>query len=543
MTDTIILLLVMTALLNFVLSVIILLNRSAAASFWFGVFNFFLGAWTLTIIGYRLSTDPFVAQMWMRAAYVSAIFIALPFWYFARQFPKPKPLHWSREWIHWAVAGAFSVAILATGAIVHGVVVFPSGIKDVIQNPVGWFLYAVLFLFYFLSAHLILFLKYVRSQGLSRTHLRYLFSSVFLGGEIFGVFFNLLLPSPIFDEWRYIWTGPVLTAIVIVPTISYAITRYQLLDIKVIATETLVLGAGVLAFVDIFFARNNGEILFRTFIFLAVCLLGYLIIRSVLNEIHRREEVQRLAEDLKSANVKLEELSEMKSNFISIASHQLRAPIGGVRAYMAMMRDGDFGKFKKKVNDVLDLNLETLGHLLQVIETFLNVTRFEAGRISIQEEPLDLCEITESVHKELAMVAARKKIDFRLLCAQQHVEVVGDREKLRNVVFNYVENALKYTESGSIHTSIALVKGKAELRVTDTGIGIAPEEVPNLFAKFVRAGGGFKIAHGSGLGLYVAKMLVEAHGGEVFVESPGTGKGSTFGFRLAVKQLKKAKKK
>ncbi len=542
MTDTIILLMVMTALLNFVLSIVILLNRNAAASFWFGIFNLFLGAWTLTIIGYRLSTDPFAAQMWMRAAYVSAIFIALPFWYFARQFPKPKPLHWSREWMHWGVAGAFSVAILATGAIVHGVTVLPSGVKDVIQNPVGWFLYAVLFLFYFLSAHLILFLKYVRSQGLSRTHLRYLFSSVFLGGEVFGVFFNLLLPSPIFDEWRYIWTGPVLTAIVIVPTISYAITRYQLLDIKVIATEALVLGASILAFVDIFFARNNGEILFRTFIFLAVCLLGYLIIRSVLNEIHRREEVQRLAEDLKAANVKLEELSEMKSNFISIASHQLRAPIGGVRAYLAMMRDGDFGKFKKKVNDVLDLNLETLGHLLQVIETFLNVTRFEAGKISIQEEPVDLCEIAQGVYKELQMVADRKKITFTLSCAKASVIVTGDREKLRNVLFNYVENALKYTESGSIMTTVVQKGSEVEVRVTDTGIGIDPAEVPNLFAKFVRAGGGFKIAHGSGLGLYVAKMLTEAHGGSIFVESPGVGKGSTFGFRLPIRKGKALKK-
>lgn len=139
------------------------------------------------------------------------------------------------------------------------------------------------------------------------------------------------------------------------------------------------------------------------------------------------------------------------------------------------------------------------------------------------------------------MVAERKHIRLNRLCPKTPVTVSGDREKLRNVIFNYVENALKYTEQGSISTAVAVVKGMVEVRVTDTGIGIDPAEVGSLFAKFVRAGGGFKIAHGSGLGLYVAKTLVEAHGGEVFVESAGVGKGSTFGFRMPVLPRKKGK--
>lgn len=325
--------------------------------------------------------------------------------------------------------------------------------------------------------------------------------------------------------------GPLWTLFVVGFT-AVAIIRHRLLALKIVASEFLATAIILVYVVEVGYSSTSIELAFRVVGLIITVFVSIQLIRSVRMEVHRREEIERLAEDLRVANVKLQEMSDMKSNFISIASHQLRAPIGGVRAYLSMLREGDFGKLGKKLDDVLDLNLDTLNHTLHVIETFLNVTRIEAGKMDLTKEPVDLCVMTREIYKELALTASRKKIRLVFSCPQKHAVVRADKEKLRNVVFNLVENALKYTEQGTIKTTINVGPKRVEMRVTDTGIGIAPEEVPKLFAKFVRAGGGLKISHGSGLGLYIVKTLIEAHGGEAFVESPGVGKGSTFGFRM-----------
>lgn len=393
----------------------------------------------------------------------------------------------------------------------------------------------------FLNIVAVIFLvhKLLSSRGPERRQL------AIVGGGVVAMFsciiVTIFIPLALFRSNALVGLFPFYALLFLAPT-AYAIIEYRLFNVKVIAATAAAIILVIVLAAKLFVATSFSERVVDVLVLAIVAAFCAVLVRSVRREVAQRIELQKLTKNLQAANVKLEELSEMKSNFISIASHQLRAPIGGVRSYLSMFRDGDFGKFKKKVNDVLDLNLETLGHLLQVIETFLNVTRFESGKISITEEQVDLCEIAQGVYKELQMVADRKKITFTLACAKQSFMITGDREKLRNVLFNYVENALKYTESGSITTTVVQKGSDLEVRVTDTGIGIDPAEIPNLFAKFVRAGGGFKIAHGSGLGLYVAKMLTEAHGGSIFVESPGVGKGSTFGFRIPLRKGKSTKK-
>lgn len=248
-----------------------------------------------------------------------------------------------------------------------------------------------------------------------------------------------------------------------------------------------------------------------------------------------KKEVARATMDLRSANAKLEELNEMKSNFVSIASHQLRAPIGGVRGYLSMLRDGDYGRLPHKPQGIIEQSMTALDHTLRVIEMFLDVTKMESGKIEIARKPTNLLEVVHDVERELADSAERKGLRLTTKLPATLPTLSFDTEKIRNVIFNLVENSIKYTEEGSVTIVVRKTKDAVECSVTDTGIGIAPEEVPKLFAKFVRAGGGFKVSHGSGLGLYIIKTLIEAHGGTVFVSSPGEGKGSTFGFRLPIR--------
>lgn len=248
-----------------------------------------------------------------------------------------------------------------------------------------------------------------------------------------------------------------------------------------------------------------------------------------------KREVARATGDLRAANAQLEELNDMKSNFVSIASHQLRAPIGGVRGYLSMLQDGDYGRLAPKQRDLIARNMTALDHTLRVIEMFLDVTKMEAGKIELVRKPTNLIEVVRDVARELAESAERKGLRLATILPKTPPTFSLDTEKIRNVVFNLVENAIKYTEDGTVTVAIRRNKGAIECSVTDTGIGIAPDEVPKLFAKFVRVGGGFKVSHGSGLGLYIIKTLIEAHGGTVFVHSPGEGKGSTFGFHLPIR--------
>ncbi|TAK05296.1 sensor histidine kinase [Patescibacteria group bacterium] len=464
----------------------------------------------------------FLLEVDFAAALVSGFF----FWVFSRNFPRKHP---NQRTELYAFLPVIVFAILAFTPLVASRVTFPN---DVLNFELGaaFPLYGAALFGYYAAGLWNLLKKFRRADGVERRQLAFVLGGFSVSVAI-GLTMNLLLQNVVPLE---VFRLGVYGIIFIVLGMGYAVVKHHLFDIKIIAAEVTAFLITAILFGQIFFSTGLSEAINRTALFLAVYVLMVAFVRSVILEVHRREDVQRLAEDLRLANTKLQELTEMKTNFISVASHQLRAPIGGVRGYLSMLRDGDFGELGKKIDDLLDLNIDTLNHLLHVIETFLNVTRIEAGKMDLNKEPVDMCAMTRGIYKELALTASRKKIRLVLSCPLKSATVRADKEKLRNVIFNLVENALKYTEHGTIKTIIDVGPKRVEMRVTDTGIGIAPKEAPQLFAKFVRAGGGLKISHGSGLGLYIVKMLIEAHGGDVFVESPGAGLGSTFGFRMPV---------
>ncbi|MEK7073066.1 MAG: ATP-binding protein [Patescibacteria group bacterium] len=477
---------------------------------------------------------PQPALFWTRVAILGPYFFGAFFLLFAYFFPQRSDKFRTWKGILVLLPSVAVCFLVATPLNVVEIRLVDWG-TDFIPGPL--YPIGILYLLVYLGLAAVHFIRSLRQTTsiLVRRQIKVLLLAIAL--QTFSMIFtNALLPI-LFNYTQASVIGPA-SSLFFVLLMTYAIIRHHLLNVRVIATELLVILLGFLAFIGLFSPASVADAFLRAISFFTTVGFGLLLVRSVYQEVHRREEIQRLAEDLRIANVKLQELSEMKSNFISIASHQLRAPIGGVRAYLSMLREGDYGKLGKKLDDVLDLNLDTLNHTLHVIETFLNVTRIEAGKMDLNKEPVDLCIMTREIYKELALTASRKKIRLVFSCPQKNAMVRADKEKLRNVLFNLVENALKYTEHGIIKTTINVGSKRVEMRVTDTGIGIAPEEVPKLFAKFVRAGGGLKISHGSGLGLYIVKTLIEAHGGEAFVESPGVGKGSTFGFRMSAGKVR-----
>ncbi|MCA9375555.1 MAG: GAF domain-containing protein [Candidatus Doudnabacteria bacterium] len=240
--------------------------------------------------------------------------------------------------------------------------------------------------------------------------------------------------------------------------------------------------------------------------------------------------IEEKAEELEEKNEYLKRLDETKSNFLSITSHQLRTPISGIKGYLSMLAEGDFGKLETKQQEIVDMNLLNVERLVKLIDMFLNVSRIEAGRLNLEKAPTDMMAMIEDVVRTLGQEAERKGLTLSVEKPNRKLpNPVIDEEKMRQVVLNLVDNASKYTKEGGITIIPSATRKVFKIEVRDTGIGLDEADAQQLFGKFVRAGGGAKInANGSGLGLFIIKKIVEAHGGRVWVESDGVGRGSSF---------------
>jgi signal transduction histidine kinase len=249
-----------------------------------------------------------------------------------------------------------------------------------------------------------------------------------------------------------------------------------------------------------------------------------------------KQEVDRATADLKQANTKLKRLDVAKSEFISIASHQLRTPLTVIKGYISMILEGSFGKISKTQKESLEKVYESSERLIQLIENLLNISRIESGRLQYSFMPLDLEKLVANVVEELESVAKKKGLRFTYKKPKTALPTLKlDEEKLRQVIMNLIDNSIKYTKQGSVTVSLYQKDNRVIFSVKDTGIGIDEEGKDNLFKKFSR-GTGTSLIHteGTGLGLYVAKQIVEGHGGDIRVESPGEGKGSEFLVALPV---------
>ena len=248
------------------------------------------------------------------------------------------------------------------------------------------------------------------------------------------------------------------------------------------------------------------------------------------------KEVDRATHELKQANDELKTLDRAKSDFISIASHQLRTPLTVIKGYGSMMLEGSFGQMPAPIKDNVQKIYDSNERLINLVEDLLNVSRIESGRLQFNFELGQLDEMIASVVEELTANAAKKNLFLKFNKPKKAFPAIKmDKTKLRQVAINLIDNAIKYTEKGGITIDLIQEGDKLKFCVADTGMGIKAEEIPNLFKKFSR-GEETSIIHteGTGLGLYVGKMMIEAHGGRIWAESDGEGKGSRFCFELPI---------
>lgn len=321
-----------------------------------------------------------------------------------------------------------------------------------------------------------------------------------------------------------------LSGVIFPVLLFYAATRYHLLGTKVIATEVLI-GIAFFALVaEMFLARSPKELALRAVVTIVMAAIGYLLIKSVQLEIRRREEFTHLAHSLERANERLKELDRQKTEFLSIASHQLRTPLSIIKGYIELIKDGAYGKAPRKMKTILAEMDQSNERLVKLVDNFLNISRIEQGRTKYVFEVDSINGLIDSVVHELEERATNKGLKLRWKRTRQIDKVYMDSEKMRHVIFNFVDNAIKYSEKGSISIVLTRVGRGAAVRVVDKGIGFNKEDEGSFFNKFYRGKNveGTNV-NGTGLGIYVCRQFAEAHGGHVWAHSKGLGKGSEFG--------------
>ncbi|HPW39432.1 MAG TPA: HAMP domain-containing sensor histidine kinase [bacterium] len=322
------------------------------------------------------------------------------------------------------------------------------------------------------------------------------------------------------------------------------------MNIKIIATEFFA-GLLVLTYLTSVIQSENLTIfLVRIFLFMVSVVVALLLIRSVYGEVKRREEMEQLTKklqkttsDLKFANKELMRLDDVKSEFLSIASHQLRTPSTAVKGYTSMILEGSFGKISKPVKESMEKVFLANERLLNLVESLLNISRIEAGREDLDIKPVDMAAIVKPIIEDFGIKAKEKKLKLSMEVEPRLPKAAGDASKIKEVVSNIIDNSLKYTNEGEIMINLHQESQSIVFACQDTGIGIEPDDLPRLFNKFVRGKGMMQVhTEGTGLGIYYARLLVESMGGRIWAESPGKNKGAKFSFSLPMADKSKARR-
>ncbi len=241
--------------------------------------------------------------------------------------------------------------------------------------------------------------------------------------------------------------------------------------------------------------------------------------------------------ELSSANMRLEELDAIKSEFVSVAAHQLRTPLTGIRWSYQTLLDRDGAVLTQGQRRLLESGLGATLRMIDLVNDLLSVARIEEGKFGIRLRKQAITPLIQTLMARYTLIGKEKGISFVLDIPEEKPlpELVFDEERITLVLDNLLDNALKYTEpGGTVTLRVVAEETRVRIEVRDTGIGITPEQIHRVFTKFFRADNAIRLhTSGTGLGLYVAKNIIEKHGGEIEVKSK-EGKGSVFSFTLPV---------
>lgn len=244
------------------------------------------------------------------------------------------------------------------------------------------------------------------------------------------------------------------------------------------------------------------------------------------------EDIDEARLELEKAYNELKESDRLKDEFMNIAAHELKTPLVPIIGYINMLKDGSLGELTPEEKDSVEIISRNIERLKKLIEDILDISKLESGVMKFDMREIQIAEVIKNSVQDMQSLADKKGLKLKMEIQDNLPLIKGDKVRLTQVLTDLIDNAIKFTEKGEI-VVIAKKKGKdVWVCVKDTGIGIAKENIPKLFTKFYQVDSSLSRRYGgTGLGLAICKKIIEAHGGEIWVESK-KGKGSIFQFTI-----------
>ncbi|HPM28134.1 MAG TPA: ATP-binding protein [bacterium] len=363
--------------------------------------------------------------------------------------------------------------------------------------------------------------------------------------------------------------------------ITMSILRYKIINLNVASSLVFVVVLGVMLFADIFSASNTEERIYRAIVFLAAAMIGYQFIKAIITDTKRKRQLEYYSQELRGLNEKLKRTDAIKTEFISMASHELLTPISAIEGYLSMMVDEKIVAVgNPKAEKYLQSVYKSSNRLARLVADLLNVSRIEEERLLVEKKAVSILEMLQSTIDELRFKALANRItmNYTSQVSGQDALAYADSDKIKEVLINLSGNAIKFNRPGGVvhlwaqvwptqavqqrynqmarlavnrpeHGDGALKRIVSQIytqmvgdkqmviAVADNGVGISREDIGKLFQKFSRVGDwSTQEVQGTGLGLYISRAIVEMHHGRIWVESPGEGRGSIFYFSLPLAQ-------
>ena len=322
--------------------------------------------------------------------------------------------------------------------------------------------------------------------------------------------------------------------------IGILVVKYKTFNLGIFAAQALVVVIVILVAAQFTYPSTSPTALILKLVTLFVTIaVGWFLIRSVTKEIKQKEKIEDLAKQLAKANKRLRNIDKLKSEFVSIASHQLRSPLTAIRGYASMLLSGSYGTLPSKVEGPVK-NIEESARLMtSSVEDYLNVSRIESGNMKYDYSDFNLKDLTSTVVDSMRPEAIKSSLVLSFKSELSSTGIINaDKGKVQQIFHNLINNSIKYTQKGSITIYVHDDRSKQMIfvEIIDTGVGMSEVTQERIFQKFQRAEGASSInAHGTGLGLYIAKKMAVEMGGDITAYSEGEGKGSHFVLHMPLK--------
>jgi len=494
------------------------LARTVQNMVW-GFFCLAVFCWGFMFYFIASTQDASVALLWWKISHIGVILIPVLFMQFVYAF--------TRKMNPWLLISTY-----ALGLFFLYTDLFTSSLISVKMSPWGFYFnhggifYPALVAFFFIFityGHYLLLRAYLASSDpAQRRQIQYFFIATVVGFVGGSVSF-----APVF-EW-YLSPTAILTVPLYPIIMGYAILKYRLFNLRVVAAQLMALLLFVVSFAKLFTATTVSDYLINGGLIVVVLVLGGYLIRSVMYELEQRDLIERQEKELEVANAQQESL-------LHFMSHEIKGYLTKSEAGFAAISQGDFGPVSPALATMSENAVADVRKGVRTVMDILDASNLKRGTVSYKKVSFDLKDTVRSVVEHLRPAIDEKHLTVETSFAWEvPCTVNGDEEKIRShVVRNLVDNAIKYTPAGTIKVEVIRAGPVVRFSIKDSGVGITDEDKKKLFTEGGHGKDSVKInVHSTGYGLYIAKTIVEAQGGKIWAESEGAGKGSRFVFELA----------